>query len=507
MYSILVVDDEAPVRESFTYMIENLNDTFTLCGTAANGEEALTLVRTRRPDIVIMDIAMPGIDGLDTIQELQKTTPEILFILATAYERFDMAQRAIPLGVFAYMVKPITRRRFTDTLARAREHLEERETGMTHRLKAARAGTEVLAREERELVLLLTWKSLQPETWERYREVLHVPSDYGSVFLLRVLGQPGNQSAPPVYKRVAEQFERKYPVLSAEYLGVLVLFVPDSGDEPAVRDYFVRIVTSVERGDITCRVGLGSRRRYDELYLSYEEARHEVSDTDPGASSMVEQEQAGQDLRKRVQRAKVLDDVWARCVEYWDREFSRAPFPLAKSRLLVFVSLLIDDVTRRTGNRELPALIGDPALDVSAIVTREEWDVWSARIIRLIVERGNVAERDQERYPRALKRAVRYIDSHYEQPLHLSRLADDGGVSLSYLSRLFAEYLGMPFNDYLNTVRLDAAEELLAGNSLSVKEIAYTVGYQDPNYFSRIFKKYRGLSPTAYLERKVTDDK
>ena len=80
-------------------------------------------------------------------------------------------------------------------------------------------------------------------------------------------------------------------------------------------------------------------------------------------------------------------------------------------------------------------------------------------------------------------------------------VAEQCGVSAGYLSRLFSEHLGVPFNDHLNSVRLDVAQRLLQDGDRTVKEIAYAVGYQDPNYFSRIFKKYTGHSPTRYVRK------
>jgi two-component system response regulator YesN len=108
-------------------------------------------------------------------------------------------------------------------------------------------------------------------------------------------------------------------------------------------------------------------------------------------------------------------------------------------------------------------------------------------------------------WPAVLKQAVQYIDSHYAQPLQLTAVAERCNVSAGYLSRLFSEHLGVSFNDHLNAVRLDIAERLLREGEQPVKEIAYSVGYHDPNYFSRIFKKFKGTSPTTFSRKGGTD--
>jgi two-component system response regulator YesN len=98
VYSVLIVDDEEPVLESYSYLIETALDDFEISATARSGTEALAAAHQRRPDVVLMDIAMPGMDGLDTIREMQHEFPEALYILSTAYERFDLAQRRFRCG-------------------------------------------------------------------------------------------------------------------------------------------------------------------------------------------------------------------------------------------------------------------------------------------------------------------------------------------------------------------------------------------------------------------------
>ena len=98
-----------------------------------------------------------------------------------------------------------------------------------------------------------------------------------------------------------------------------------------------------------------------------------------------------------------------------------------------------------------------------------------------------------------------YIRGNYEKPLQLTDVAEFCGVSSGYLSRLFTEQLKLSFVDYLTSVRMKVAEGLLLENRLHIKDIAFAVGYQDPNYFSRIFRKQKGIAPTSYLQERKDD--
>jgi two-component system response regulator YesN len=128
MYRVLIVDDEEPALDSFTFMLQGTTD-FTVIGKARSGYEALALIHEQKPELVFMDINIPGIDGLEVIEDVHQKFPGMIFILSTAYERFDLAQRAIPLGVFAYLVKPISKKTFLSSLERVREYLDVRALG------------------------------------------------------------------------------------------------------------------------------------------------------------------------------------------------------------------------------------------------------------------------------------------------------------------------------------------------------------------------------------------
>ena len=110
MFRVLIVDDEEPVLDSLAYLLETHCSDFPLAGKARSGYEAIRLMHELRPDVVFMDINIPGIDGMEVIAEVHPAFPETVFILSTAYERFDIAQRAIPLGIFAYLVKPVSKK-------------------------------------------------------------------------------------------------------------------------------------------------------------------------------------------------------------------------------------------------------------------------------------------------------------------------------------------------------------------------------------------------------------
>lgn len=503
MYKVMIVDDEEPVLDSFSYMVENNSEGFRVCGTARSGFEAISMAHRDPPDLVFMDIGMPGIDGLETIKELQRAYPDMLFVLSTAYERFDLAKKAIPLGVFEYLVKPISRRRFLETLDHARRHLDEKREQEASRLMEARDSVNSRAWEEKNFLLTITWRSLSEGEWERYKRLFSIGSDRGAFFAVKY-GDAGAEAEEAAHEELARRISLKYQLLSTVYLGKLLFFLPGEADEARLPGFLKAEAerAAPEGSEAVC--GLGSFYPYPEFYRSCGEAL-KIFSGDDDSSSGSEEWRRMTELRRSIGRAAGFEEAFPPFSRFCDEVFRSSRFDTAKARMVSLFTLLLDDLFRSLGGeRDLPMLF-DPAREITALASKQEWDAWSGHALRMLVEAEHRL-RDRE-LPAALGRAIYYIQGNYEKPLQLSDVAGFCGVSPGYLSRLFPEQLGVSFVDYLTSVRMKVAEELLLENRLPIKEIAWSVGFQDPNYFSRIFRKQKGIAPSTYLQERMEDEK
>jgi two-component system response regulator YesN len=124
----------------------------------------------------------------------------------------------------------------------------------------------------------------------------------------------------------------------------------------------------------------------------------------------------------------------------------------------------------------------------------DAWKHWVERNFDRLVLQANLER--QENYPLPLVKALSFIRENYNRGIQLTDAAEAAGVNTAHLSRLFTKYLGINFIDYLTTLRINEAERLLREKPITVKEAAFASGYQDPNYFSKIFKKIKGILPT-----------
>lgn len=455
------------------------------------------MAQKHRPDVVLMDIAMPGMDGIDTIRELQHQFPDTLYILSTAYERFDLAQRAIPLRVFAYLVKPVSRKRFMETLFRAKDHLDVEHSRLNQRLEEVQHGAAALSREVENFMLLLTWKPLDESTWNRYRRLFELNSDYGVVVALELPRRD-------LYASVVDKIERRYRCLWSEYMHRLLIYVAESVAPDTLERYIRGIIdTLVGPGESTA-IGVGSRRKYDELYRSCDEALATLPTVESSGRQVIQVRELGRVLQRAVARARAAEDAVIRYEPLSEEVFSTCSFSVAKNRIALVFDRLLREFDERVGDGAASLSIADPAADVAGFETRQAVDAWAHRVLRRVVEEQS--RRVGTRWPEALHRAVSYIDEHFAQPLSLATVAEYCDISPGYLSRAFSEHVGTSFNDYLNSIRLETAQRMLKARNHSVKEIAYAVGYHDPNYFSRIFKKFKGVSPSDLVRSTAADE-
>ncbi|MDR1950395.1 MAG: helix-turn-helix domain-containing protein [Spirochaetaceae bacterium] len=481
MYRILAVDDEEPVLDSFEFMLKNAAD-FELAGKARSGYEALRLIYELEPDIVFMDINIPGMDGLGVIAEVYRKYPAMVFILSTAYERFDLAQRAIPLGVFAYLVKPVSKKTFFSTLDTVREHLETRSQAAL----PAGPGTEVET--ERLFLRKTIWKELGDTAWERWRRRLKLPSDKGIVCLLD-LDEQGEARAAGI----GEKLSLKYRCLFDARQNQGLFFISGDIDRETLEDRFTAILGETFPAGAG-HYGIGGLYRGGELYRSCDEALQELQD---------KRNQSDVQLRERLRivllrrKLGLADPEEVRKLFTLLRTdiFACHDFTLAKAKMVSIFMFLIDDINGAYSDGEEPPPFA-AAEEIMGLRDAEEWEAWVTGAFEKLLSQAGLVR--SGKFPVPLVKAIAFIHEHLTEGVQLSSAADAARVSPAYLSRLFSEHLKTNFIDYVTELRIEKAEKLIRENRMNIKEIAYAVGYQDPNYFSKIFRKLRGLSPTMY---------
>jgi len=481
MYRVLIVDDEEPVLDSYAFLLKSAGPDFTLAGKGRSGYEAVQLIHELKPDVVFMDINIPGMDGIDAIAAVHEKYPQTVFILSTAYERFDLAQRAIPLGIFAYLVKPVSKKTFLDTLDSVRSVLARRSPPLPLR------GTEFA---EKQFLREAIWKPMDTEEWETYRSLFSFHSDKGIVMLMEA-----EDDAARWGSELAARLSFRHRCLHTQHLHRIVFFIPEDVDRPALQTLMTQTVKAVVPEGLFCSFALGGVHRGTELHLSCAEALEELRCKRSRVDVQLRERLRIAQLRRKIGIADV-DEVRSLFVALWEEIFSCHDFLVAKAKMVGFYSLLMDDGTGCYSGRSEEEPPFCPAEEIVPLQDLEEWTQWSRQSFSDL--QALFSLRRSGNFPVPLVKAIAYVNGHFTDQVQLSSAADAAQVSCAYLSRLFTEHLHATFIDYVTELRVGRAEELIRESRMSIKEIAYAVGYQDPNYFTKIFRKATGLTPSLY---------
>jgi two-component system response regulator YesN len=485
----MIVDDEEPVLESFSYILEKGIPDFELCGVARSGTEAIEIIPGLKPDLIFMDIQMPGLDGIETITIIRKQHPNIVFILASAYERFDIAQKAIPLGVFNYLVKPVSRKALVDEFVKVKAQLDGMREKNDFQLKEAQYAHKMRDEEKKRFLLGLAWVSPGEQEWGEFARLFSIKGDLGAIMLFKIVNPLPESEIEKAYRSLTHQLQYKFNCLSAILAGQMILFFHETDESEKIEQHIEKALESV--GKFDSRFGMGKFRHYSALSESYREAFEQLRNLEGKTASAPRQRREIRDLCEKF-RFSDWNEVLPIYEKHWTDIFISNDFLVAKAKMIAFFVHLMNELDR---DPKVQCDIDmDPAEEIIGLSSIQKWQQWSSYMMDRL--RFIIKENKDQYYPRPLSLAVNHIKENYAKPLQLSLVAEQCEISQGYLSRLFSEYLNTTFIDYLNTLRINEAVRLLRNEKKSIKEISHIVGYSDPNYFSRIFRRYLNVSPS-----------
>ncbi len=519
MYQLLIVDDEQIVTDSVQFMVKKYIHTPMRTETAHSGREAIEKAVDCRPDFVVIDIKMPGINGLDAIREIKNLYTGALFIVISAFAKFDYAKEAIQLGVIEYLNKPLSRKNLVPALENA-VRLKEQEQSklkaeLDYREKIAYARPAL----ENSLIHYIMFPDDHTAEIESLQKILDLHGDGG--YIMTVLLGSGKDAAGIL--RSEDTVRKLYPALREAFQESSADSVVGPVAVNRVTVYLACTMDAEPSGDIASgvyeklrslgtdlkfRIGVG--RRYPsrkDLHKSYEESV-KAADFEPGEgvvrvgdipagteTSRRYPQSAEKDLLKKISCGETDAALAAfETLFIWFSERYTGPDEL-KSALIRLVVILFGIPDSRGMESDSPA---DSRYIQEFLSLRDvnSVRVWMESAIRRI---GGAMEGTHSRkLSPVIRIAADYIAQNYNRNITLEDVSEAVNVSPTYFSKMFKDEVGSTFIDYVTMLRIRQAKNLIAEGKLSNKEICDVVGYSDPNYFSRVFKKTVGATPTEY---------
>lgn len=527
MYKLLIVDDEQIVTDSIEYMVRKFMRTPMQTEVAHSGREAIEKAATCRPDFVIIDIKMPGINGLEAIREMKREYSGTLFIIISAFAKFDYAKEAIQLGVIEYLNKPLSRKSLVDALGNA-VRLKEQEqvklkAELDYREKIAYARPAL----ENSLIHCITFPGNHDAEIASLEKILEIS---GGGYIMTIELRPGNSTAGVAAGLVPDSGEKRiYPVLRevlkeadmACVVGPLLVnrvsvFVPCAEGNPSglrenIASFSLEVYRQLCKNAVgrNFRIGVGNKYASLQcLYKSYDESMKAVLSENgepvvffrdiPG--NVQQEKRYPQEEEKSILKKISCGETDAALSSFeslygWILNRYGTNLNALKAAMLPLVVLIFNvPGSQNLGSEEYSS--SNYVNNFLALQNHDAVSAWVRNVIRE-VSAAMTMIREKDLSP-VIRIATDYIAQNYNRNITLEDTAGAVNVSPTYFSKVFKDEVGNTFIDYLTMLRIRKAKQLIGEGRLSNKEICDVIGYADPNYFSRVFKKNAGATPTEY---------
>lgn len=526
-YSVLLVDDEE-VIQIIMKKIDWESMGFYVAGYAHNGAEALEMAEECQPDVVMTDIKMPYMDGLELSRHLKKMYRTVKIIIFSGFDEFEYAKESIKLDVEEYILKPVDANELREVFGRVKGKLD-REMGEKRNIdQLQKYYMESLPLLQENLCASLIESRIPRDQIEKflinYRISLSGP--YYIVTILHISAGSHQTDMNPllmtmsVKKLVEEQLTERYHCRTLIYLGDIVLIsqleaLKEVTAYTDAMDEFCRLAKKICEARVTAGVGQACDRLED-LGASYQGARNAVSyralygntrainiaEIEPQEMTGESWEnQAVHEILKKIKigTRKELEEEISRCMGC----FSERRTSLQKYR--IFIMELIVEMSRLGNNNHLNMDdIYGTYEGVYGIVfqTESPEDLQNWLIESCGKMQDMVSKERQDTTQSFVTNAVSYVEEHYaDQDISIGTICRQLGVSAAYFSTVFKKETGKTFIEYLTDYRMGQAVDLLLAGNDKTYLIAEKVGYSDPNYFSYVFKKKYGMSPSKFKTR------
>ena len=541
MLKTFLVEDEVVIREMIKKMIPWEQYGFELAGEAADGEMALPLILKSKPDLLITDIKMPFMDGLTLCRLVKKELPDIRIVILSGYDDFNYAKQAISIGVEDYLLKPITKNAFIERLKEIPNRYEHEKTQREYYEKfrlemqeyeknASRDFFETLVRADSDLA----------ELYRRADKLnLDIVAEAYNILIFTPDTSEGNYNS---YEECSDWEAEVQDKINTYFLNrpVAILFrhqvfsyailvkgqkdtieknteecvkaIQDIMDQTERRtDWFIAVGKSADRLSMlghsyrTAVRANSFRYLYDGHILDYQslEAQKE-NPSDSRREDSVQLRNVNINALNPAILQKFLSSGLAEEVDDFIRDYFNAigQEPMGslvfrnyvvlnvRFSVLSFLKKLGCDDSEISG-QEMENIMDETGKTIEAAVA------YCGKILKKAIALRDENAGDQNRS--VLKLAVDFIDHNYmDEEISLNKAAHVANVSANHFSALFSQNMGQTFTEYLTDLRMSKAKELLRCTAMRSSEIAGEVGYKDAHYFSYLFKKTQGMTPSEY---------
>ncbi|MDR2607510.1 MAG: response regulator [Treponema sp.] len=492
MYRVILVEDEPAAAENVYDIIRIYCPQFELVASGENGEEGLNLARMHHPDLLLTDIRMPGMNGLELIIRLHEELPDIKTMILSGYQDFEYARTALQHGAIDYLSKPISPATLQDTLNRAIPVLES-------------------SRENK--VINLIRELLNKETHDPSEYKKYFPSPLYTAGICRKNGLPKRFSdfrppVPPAFRILGDTVDM-YGRDEMECLHIEAAGLPPSKELIQKISWLNRdspgysTIVFYEKTFSLQELPVIAGLLYDTLNRELCIGKSKIifaSAAEPCKRSEFFSFNRDNSLMYYLKERR-FDKVRAILLEtIYACEKAELPQFLAEEEL----RFILEEIrVSRDGEKQNPPAQKEPIeflLD-DAFCYATNYEDLKESLLYILDKLLPEAEQPINKVdtPEFFSLIEGYMKSHLAETISLQQLCIHFGISQTYMSRLFRKYKSQSFIDYLTYIRIEKAKEILSDGTTLIKDTAAMTGFTDQFYFSRVFKSLTGQSPSDFI--------
>lgn len=533
MYKVMLVDDEFYFREALKISLPWQELGFEICGEAKNGREALHKIQDLKPDIIIVDINMPIMDGLEFAQKLRETGIESKILILTGHSEFSYAKQAVSLGVYNYLLKPVNEDELANCLcemkadiqkeANIRIELEKLEKQVKENIPLLKEkllndllqGNSVIKSEE----LFNKIKYLKMNILSEYYQVAVAEVDYDEnlrwtdedkqLWIFAVKNITG--------EILQEQFEFEMCYDRDDRLCIIVCLNGNEEDS-LIEETFEKIKILVNKYlKFSISIGIGNRKsEIFDVASSYKESIIALKNKLTVGSNKVILFSSVDDLELKLNlftaehRSRLLLCMRTGNSEELNMILSNI-FKDVRGKNIHYEILLVVCVEIMSVCLEIIAEMGISFKDIyqnnklnvfeeiQLKKSIDEMEGWIKGIFTDAVE--YIKKNKNTKASQLIEKVKKYITDNYQNDeLDINKMAKSLFVNYGHLCFIFKRDTGITINEYLTEFRIKKAKELIDSGNQLVLGVAKKVGYADANYFGKCFKKYYGITPSKYID-------
>lgn len=532
MYTLLIADDEQLERQALRFIIENKCSEISIIAEVGDGKSAVAVTAEEKPDIVLMDIRMPELNGLEAARVIRSMLPDTTIIMLTAFDEFNYAKEALSLGAAEYLLKPLRPNDLIQTLHEVvskvaqRKRREKEEAELKKNLEQAMPFIK-----NSFMYDVISGKVTDIHDFRDRADFLGIKADSGVILVANIDNfKQITRRASELEKQMVKQ--RVYQHI-CEIAGKETLVVPFGGDEiiifasytgevdeagvqDQIRDLAKRIRDGIIQVGISITIGIG-RYYTDPLHIhkSYLEAvsaqqqKFYIGDNQiihiddvPHLSSatfrypfnyernLLDKVRCGERQQAKEILRQLLQELFT----------AKASIETVKACVLELLIVLSRAAVEGGANLEQLTLLNFNCINhLTSCVDREEVRHWIFESLDQFMD--NMLESRSSMNVRLINKACTYITENFHKSISLEEVAQTVHLSPYYFSRIFKAEKGCNFVEFLTKVRIDKAKLMLQNPEQTVVRVAAEAGYQDASYFCRVFRQEVGLTPNQYRSR------